>query len=87
MGYPDSLADFRALVAAMRETGVTKAFGVELGPEPKPPAAEVKPPTPEERRLARIEQARDELRLTLAHTGQTFTDAQLDAMLDPAVLA
>lgn len=90
-GIPDwDGLSFRARVALMRELGVITAFGITLGPEPRAPSKleslETKAAvedTPEARRAARIENAREDIRAKL---GQWDLSAeQCDRMLDPSV--
>jgi hypothetical protein len=98
--YPDSRADFVELVGEMRSLGVLAAFGVTLGPPPPKvqkleQAAALAPPgeaerlnkeLAEERRRLRIEAARADMRNLLAASGgQDYSDARIDAMLDPSV--
>lgn len=97
MSFPDSDSELRMLVGTMRELGVLQAFGVILGPEPdrlaklekaaqRPDAGpEVTQALAAERRQARIEAARQEKRDMLAGNGRTYTDAQIDQFIDPAV--
>jgi hypothetical protein len=79
------LHELTALVAEMRALGVTKAFGVELGPAPHLPPPPERPLTPEEKKEARIAEARDEMRARLFATGKEYTDEQIDRLLDPEV--
>jgi hypothetical protein len=89
-GKPIAEAQLRAMVALMRELGVVVAFGITLGPEPRPPTRievlekkAVVEDTPEARMLARVENAREEIR---ARLGQWDLSAeQCDRMLDPSL--
>lgn len=75
----------------MRELGVVQAFGIVLGPLPRPAEklAELEAKGPvtqelaEERLRLRQQAARDQLRLELAANGRSYTDEQLDEMIGP----
>lgn len=87
----------RAVVPVMRELGVAVFGDVELGLPPAKTAvleAQAERAAPaeqerlnkelaEERRRQRIDEARAEMRLTLAHTGRSYTDAEIDQFLGP----
>jgi hypothetical protein len=79
--YHISPERFGEVVRMMRDLGVVQAFGIILGPAPRPA------PSPEEekrdRRQERIDEARAEVRIQLAATGHDYTDAQIDALLEP----
>lgn len=47
-----TLEELRAAVGTMRELGVTKWDGIELGPPPPPPGVRPEPPTAAEREAA-----------------------------------
>lgn len=80
----------RSRVSVMRELGVTSAFGIILGPPPRIPTSLEKleeraavEDTPEARRDARVEAAREDIRAKL---GQWDLSAeQCDRMLDPKI--
>lgn len=80
MPFPESVADLRDLVSCMREVGAVQAFGVVLGPAPVP--AKELTETPEEKRSARIEAARQDVRDKI---GRPLTDAEADRFIDPSV--
>jgi hypothetical protein len=77
--------ELEVIVSKMRALGVVSACGITLGPEPKPPAPPERPLTPEEKKEARIAEARDEMRAKLYATGREYTDAEIDRLLDPEV--
>lgn len=78
----DHAALLRKRVALMRELGVTKWSGIELGPAPPAQAAPAEPETPESKAIARVEALRDEYRDKLAHLGH-LTDEQIDGFIGP----
>jgi len=82
--------ELRVTVALMRELGVIAAFGITLGPEPRAPsrveALEKKAAvedTPEARRDAHVENAREDIRAKLGIWD--LSAEQCDRMLDPSV--
>lgn len=82
---------FRKRVALMRELGVVQWAGIILGPEPRAPTpleaitkrAEAPDATPEEKRAARIEEAREALRAKLGNWD--ISNERIDPLLDPGV--
>lgn len=72
--------EFEALVRTMRELGVITAYGITLGPEPirHMPVVE----TAADKKQARIDDARQEMRDRLAAVG-SYTDEQIDKFLPP----
>jgi hypothetical protein len=81
---------FREAVALMRELGIVQGFGLTLGPEPRPltklEAIEKRAQeegTPEARRAARIEVARDDVRSKLGRWD--LPEAACDVLIDPAI--
>jgi len=81
---------FREAIALMRELGVVSAFGLVLGPEPRPPTKletlekkAQEEATPEARRAARIEAAREDVRSKLGRWD--LPDAACDVLIDPAI--
>lgn len=87
MPWPESHADFVALVDSMRAKGVVSAFGVVLGPPPSAAAALAaeaeRSGDPEAARLARVAQAREDMRQQLAHTGREYSNKELDEFIGP----
>lgn len=80
----------RRRVALMRELGVVSAFDIVLGPPPMVPSrAEVLEKkaavedTPEARRDARVEAAREDIRAKLGIWD--LSENQCDRMLDPSI--
>ncbi len=94
MAFPESAPEVAELARVMRELGILQACGVVLGPPP--PRAEAiaaavargdaePQELAEEKRRARIEDARGEKRLELAATGRTYSDEEIDRFIDPMV--
>jgi hypothetical protein len=88
--WPEEEQRLRQRVSVMRELGVTSAFGVTLGPAPRrlTPLEKLEEraaseDTPEARRDARVEAAREEIRAKLGIWD--LSPEQCDRMLDPKV--
>jgi hypothetical protein len=100
VAYPESHADFYALVVSMRSLGVVQAFGIVLGPPPPKVAVLEKaaadaPPEErsrlnlelaEEKRRIRLEELRESMRLDLASTGRSYSDSEIDRLIGPEAM-
>lgn len=83
--------ELRGRVALMRALGVVRWRDIVLGPEPRvltkleatTRAAEKPDATAEEKRLARLETAREEMRARLGNWD--ISDERIDPLLDPSV--
>ena len=82
-------------LASVSVTYAGSTYAFTIGPEPSKlqqlraitePTDGEKIELAREEREARIADAREDMREQLAHNGRAYSDEQIDAMLDPAVL-